>query len=68
MNLVDSSGWLEFFTDAPNALFFATPLKNVDELVVPTISIYEVIISVLRQYDESAGVHPLGQCAHYIKK
>jgi hypothetical protein len=38
MNLVDSSGWLGFFTDAPNALFFVTPLKNVDELVVPTIS------------------------------
>jgi len=38
MNIADSSGWLEFLTDAPNALFFATPLKNVDELVVPTIS------------------------------
>jgi len=56
MNLVDSSGWLEFFADAPNASFFATPLKNVDELVVPTISIYEVFKSVLRQRDESAGL------------
>ena len=55
MNLVDSSGWLEFFADGPNAKFFATPLKNVDELVVPTISIYEVFKSVLRQRDESAG-------------
>jgi len=56
MNLVDSSGWLEFFVDGPNASFFATPLKNVDELVVPTISIYEVFKSVLRQRDESAGL------------
>ena len=56
MNLVDSSGWLEFFADGPNAKFFATPLKNVDELVVPTISIYEVFKSVLRQRDESAGL------------
>ncbi len=56
MNLVDSSGWLEFFADGPNVSFFATPLKNADELVVPTISIYEVFKSVLRQRDESAGL------------
>jgi predicted nucleic acid-binding protein len=56
MNLVDSSGWLEFFADGPNASFFYTPLKNVDELIVPTISIYEVFKTVLRQRDESAGL------------
>ncbi len=56
MNLVDSSGWLEFFADGPNAEFFATPLENIDELVVPTISIYEVFKSILRQRDESAGL------------
>lgn len=56
MNLVDSSGWLEFFADGANASFFATPLKMVDELVVPKISVYEVFKSVLRQRDESAGL------------
>ena len=56
MNLVDSCGWLEFFADGPNAKFFATPLENIDELVVPTISIYEVFKSILRQRDESAGL------------
>jgi predicted nucleic acid-binding protein len=56
MNLVDSSGWLEFFADGPNASFFATPLENNDELVVPTISIYEVFKSILRQRNESAGL------------
>jgi predicted nucleic acid-binding protein len=56
MNLVDSSGWLEFFADGPNTSFFSTPLGNVDELVVPTISIYEVFKTVLRQRDESAGL------------
>ncbi len=59
MNLVDSSGWLEFFADGPNAKFFATPLKSVDESVVPTISIYEVFKSVLRQRDESAGLQAI---------
>jgi predicted nucleic acid-binding protein len=56
MNLVDSSGWLEFFADGPNASFFSTPLENVAELVVPTISIYEVFKTVLRQRDESSGL------------
>jgi predicted nucleic acid-binding protein len=56
MNLVDSSGWLEYFADGPNTRFFATPLKKVDELVVPTISIYEVFKSVARQRGESAGL------------
>ncbi len=56
MNLVDSSGWLEYFADGPNTRFFATPLKKSDELVVPTISIYEVFKSVARQRGESAGL------------
>ena len=59
MNLVDSSGWLEFFADGPNASFFATPLEDVDKLVVPTISIYEVFKSVLHQRDESAGLQAI---------
>jgi len=59
MNLVDSSGWLEYFADGPNTRFFATPLKKVDELVVPTISIYEVFKSVFRQRGESAGLQAI---------
>ena len=49
MNVVDSSGWLEYFADAPNAGFFARVLENVEELLVPTISIYEVFKRVLQQ-------------------
>jgi toxin FitB len=53
MNIVDSSGWLEYFADGPNASFFSRPLQKTDELVVPTITIYEVFKAVLRQRDES---------------
>ncbi|MCK5707064.1 MAG: type II toxin-antitoxin system VapC family toxin [Candidatus Aureabacteria bacterium] len=49
MNLVDSSGWLEYFADAPNANFFEKPLLQIDELIVPTISIYEVFKRILQQ-------------------
>ncbi len=53
MNVVDSSAWLEYFANGPNASFFATPIEEVDELVVPSLTIYEVFKRVLQQRDES---------------
>jgi predicted nucleic acid-binding protein len=53
MNLIDSSGWLEYFADGPNASFFSRPLQKTSELIVPTITIYEVFKAVLRQRNES---------------
>ena len=56
MNVVDSSGWLEFFAGGPNAGFFAEVFSKTDELVVPTVSIYEVFKWVLRERGESEAV------------
>ena len=56
MNVVDSSGWLEYFADSPNADFFAPAVENVQELLVPSISIYEVFKRVLQQRGESAAL------------
>ena len=42
MNLVDSSGWLEYFADGPNAKVFARPLRDPEDLIVPTVCLYEV--------------------------
>lgn len=53
MNIVDSSGWLEYFADGPNASFFSRPLQKTVDLVVPTITIYEVFKAILRQRNES---------------
>ena len=52
MNVVDSSGWLEYSTDGRNADFFAPAILNTDELIVPVISIYEVFKRILRDSDE----------------
>ena len=49
MNVVDSSGWLEYFADGRNAKFFAPAVEDGERLVVPTISIYEVFKRVLLQ-------------------
>ncbi len=53
MNVVDSSGWLEFLADGPNAGFFAPAIERPSGLVVPTLSIFEVFKRVLQQRDES---------------
>ncbi len=54
-NVVDSSGWLEYFADGSNADFFAPAIESVSELVVPSISIYEVFKKVLQERGESEG-------------
>ncbi len=56
MNVVDSSGWLEYFADGPNAGFFATAIEKPVDLVVPTISLYEVFKRVLQQRDHGAAL------------
>ena len=56
MNVVDSSGWLEFFADGPNADVFAQPLTESESLLVPTVSIYEVFKVIVSQRGESEGL------------
>jgi len=56
MNVVDSSGWLEYFADGPNADFFAPAVENVSDLIVPSISLYEVFKRVLQQRGETEAL------------
>lgn len=56
MNVVDSSGWLEYFADGPNAAFFAPPIEATRELLVPTLSLYEVFKRVLQQRGEEQAL------------
>lgn len=48
-NVVDSSGWIEYFADGPNAEFFERAIVEADSLLVPSISIYEVFRRLLRE-------------------
>ncbi len=56
MNIVDSSGWLAYFADEPNAMHFLTPLNDPTSLVVPTVTIYEVFKVILRESGESEAL------------
>lgn len=56
MNVVDSSGWLEYFADGPNARFFAPAIERPAELIVPTLSLFEVFTRVLQQRTETEAL------------
>jgi len=53
MNLVDSSGWLEYFADDKNSDFFTTAIEDTENLIVSTINIYEVFKHILQQRNEN---------------
>jgi len=56
MNVVDSSAWLEYFAAGPNASYFADAIENTGELIVPTMSIYEVFKRILQQRSENEAL------------
>ena len=56
MNIVDSSGWLEYFSGGPNSDQFAQPLQDPASLIVPVITIYEVFKVVLRESSENEAL------------
>ena len=56
MNIVDSSGWLAYFADEPSAKHFQIPLQDIESLVVPSITIYEVSKVVLRESGENEAL------------
>jgi predicted nucleic acid-binding protein len=60
MNVVDSSGWLEYFAGGANASFFAPAIKEPDTLVVPTICMYEVFKRLLVQHGEESALQVVG--------
>lgn len=59
MNVVDSSAWLEYFAEGPNARHFALAVKVPSELIVPAVTLYEVFKVVLREADENAALQAI---------
>jgi predicted nucleic acid-binding protein len=59
MNVVDSSGWVEYFSKGPNARYFLPAIQDTQNLLVPTICLYEVFKKVLSQFDEETALQAL---------
>jgi predicted nucleic acid-binding protein len=61
MNVIDSSAWLEYFADGPNAQEFAPVIADTEDLVVPSITLFEVFKRVKTQRDSEAALYAVGQ-------
>lgn len=59
MNIVDSSAWLEYFSDGPNTDSFSTPIEDETSLIVPVITVYEVFKVVLRESTENNALQAI---------
>jgi predicted nucleic acid-binding protein len=64
MNIVDSSGWLEYFAEGSNADFFAPAIEDTANLLVPVICIYEVFKKLLQQIGETQAQIHVGDMKH----
>ena len=56
---LDSSCWMEFFADTDRADLFAGPIEAVNELVVPVVTIYEVVKKLSREAGEETAAAAL---------
>ena len=61
MTLVDSSGWIEFFVGGQLVNAYASYLKNLDEVITPTIVVYEVYKLIKRQRSEEEALAAVAQ-------
>ncbi|NNF12050.1 MAG: type II toxin-antitoxin system VapC family toxin [Gemmatimonadetes bacterium] len=61
MNVVDSSAWLEYFADGPNAEDFAQVVEDPASLLVPSITVFEVFKRIRTQRDSEIALHAVSQ-------
>jgi predicted nucleic acid-binding protein len=61
MNVVDSSGWIEYFINSATASSFAAPIRDTESLIVPTICLYEVFKRVLLVLGDDKALKTIGQ-------
>lgn len=61
MNLVDTSGWIEYFFAGPNAAYFAQPIEDAKHLLVPTVCLYEVFKKVNLVGNHAQALHAVAQ-------
>lgn len=55
-HVVDSSAWLEYFADGPNAKHFAAVIEKPAQLLVPSVSLLEVFTRISQQRDDASAL------------
>ena len=61
MHIVDTSAWLEYFADSPQARHFAAAVEDTEHLLVPAVIVYEVFKKVALAFDENRALQAIGQ-------
>ncbi|MDH3207860.1 MAG: type II toxin-antitoxin system VapC family toxin [Gemmatimonadota bacterium] len=61
MNVVDSSAWLEYFADGPNAEEFASAIQDAANLIVPSITLFEVFKRIRVQRGSEIALRAVSQ-------
>jgi len=61
MNLVDTSGWIEYFFGGPNATYFAPPIEDTEKLLVSVVCLYEVFKKVNVVADAARALQVVAQ-------
>ena len=61
MNLVDTSGWIEYFFGGRNAAYFTSPVEATGDLIVPVICLYEVFKKVNAVANEAQALQAVAQ-------
>ena len=60
MNVVDLSGWVEYFTKGETANYFIPPIQDLENLLVPSICIYEVFKRLILDMGEEIALQAVG--------
>ncbi len=61
MNLVDTSGWIEFFFEEPNASYFSKPIEETSCLIVSVVCLYEIFKKINLIAGESKALQAIAQ-------
>ena len=59
LQVVDSSSWIEVFTNGPQADRFLEVLDDEKSLIVPSITVFEVFKWVLREHSEAQAIQAI---------
>ena len=59
-NVVDSSGWVEYFANGANAKFFTPAVQDLENLLVPSICLYEVFKRLTLDLGEESALQAVG--------
>ena len=60
MNIIDSSFWLEYFAGTKAGDIVSDIVENINELIVPTITLYEIFKKLLLERNEDDALLVVG--------